>query len=220
MLRYQGVTFYMDGVLGRTDRLHYQAWVQFTEKYGLLFSEELNDRIQGRGRIVSMDMVLGEWGKTLSAEQKDALILEKNDIFLSLLRELTPDSTAPGVRETLTALRQSGVRLALGSSSKNAPAVIRQIGLGDFFEVRVDGTMISNAKPAPDIFLAAARGLGLSPSECLVVDDAAAGAEAACRGGFDLAGIGPSAKDPRCRCRLNTFSDLLTIFDEAAHAVD
>lgn len=220
MLPYKAIIFDMDGVLCRTDRLHYASWVRFTDKYRLPFSEAFYETMLGRGREASMDMVLGEWGKTLSAEQKDALILEKNEIFLSLLRELTPDSAAPGVRETLTALRQSGVRLALGSSSKNAPAVIRQIGLVDFFEVRVDGTMISNAKPAPDIFLAAARGLGLSPSECLVVDDAAAGAEAACRGGFDLAGIGPSAKDPRCRCRLNTFSDLLTIFDEAAHAVD
>ena len=120
MLRYQGVIFDMDGVLCRTDRLHYQAWVQFTEKYGLLFSEELNDRIQGRGRIVSMDMVLGEWGKTLSPEEKQRLILEKNDLFLALADRLTPGDAVPGVPETLSALRALGLRLALGSSSRNA----------------------------------------------------------------------------------------------------
>ena len=116
MLPYRAVIFDMDGVLCRTDRLHYAAWVRFTDKYRLPFSEAFYETMLGRGREASMDMVLGEWGKTLSAEQKDALILEKNEIFLSLLRELTPDSAAPGVRETLTALRRRGVRLALGSS--------------------------------------------------------------------------------------------------------
>ena len=152
MLRYQGVIFDMDGVLCRTDRLHYQAWVQFTEKYGLPFSEELNDRIQGRGRIVSMDMVLGEWGKTLSPEEKQRLILEKNDLFLALADRLTPGDAVPGVPETLSALRALGLRLALGSSSRNARLVMEKLRLSAFMDAWVDGTEVQACKPAPDIF--------------------------------------------------------------------
>lgn len=209
MLRYQGVIFDMDGVLCRTDRLHYQAWVQFTEKYGLHFSEELNDRIQGRGRIVSMDMVLGEWGKTLSPEEKQRLILEKNDLFLALADRLTPGDAVPGVPETLSALRALGLRLALGSSSRNARLVMEKLRLSAFMDAWVDGTEVQACKPAPDIFLAAAGKLGLAPADCLVVEDAEAGVEAALRGGFSAAGIGPASTDARCRHRLSCFSDLL-----------
>ena len=209
MLRYQGVIFDMDGVLCRTDRLHYQAWVQFTEKYGLLFSEELNDRIQGRGRIVSMDMVLGEWGKTLSPEEKQRLILEKNDLFLALADRLTPGDAVPGVPETLSALRALGLRLALGSSSRNARLVMEKLRLSAFMDAWVDGTEVQACKPAPDIFLAAAEKLGLAPADCLVVEDAEAGVEAALRGGFSAAGIGLASADIRCRPRLSCFSDLL-----------
>ena len=209
MLRYQGVIFDMDGVLCRTDRLHYQAWVQFTEKYGLPFSEELNDRIQGRGRIVSMDMVLGEWGKTLSPEEKQRLILEKNDLFLALADRLTPGDAVPGVPETLSALRALGLRLALGSSSRNARLVMEKLRLSAFMDAWVDGTEVQACKPAPDIFLAAAKKLGLAPTDCLVVEDAEAGVEAALRGGFSAAGIGPASADARCRHRLSCFSDLL-----------
>lgn len=209
MLRYQGVIFDMDGVLCRTDRLHYQAWVQFTEKYGLPFSEELNDRIQGRGRIVSMDMVLGEWGKTLSPEEKNRLILEKNDLFLALADRLTPRDAVPGVPETLAALRALGLRLALGSSSRNARLVMEKLRLSALMDAWVDGTEVQACKPAPDIFLAAAKKLGLAPADCLVVEDAEAGVEAALRGGFSAAGIGPAKEDARCRHRLTRFSDLL-----------
>ena len=209
MLRYHGVIFDMDGVLCRTDRLHYQAWVQFTEKYGLPFSEELNDRIQGRGRIVSMDMVLGEWGKTLSPEEKQRLILEKNDLFLALADRLTPGDAVPGVPETLSALRALGLRLALGSSSRNARLVMEKLRLSAFMDAWVDGTEVQACKPAPDIFLAAAEKLGLAPADCLVVEDAEAGVEAALRGGFSAAGIGPASADVRCRHRLSCFSDLL-----------
>ena len=199
MLRYQGVIFDMDGVLCRTDRLHYQAWIQFTEKYGLPFSEELNDRIQGRGRIVSMDMVLGEWGKTLLPEEKQRLILEKNDLFLALADRLTPGDAVPGVPETLSALRALGLRLALGSSSRNARLVMEKLRLSAFMDAWVDGTEVQACKPAPDIFLAAAEKLGLAPADCLVVEDAEAGVEAALRGGFSAAGIGPASTDARCR---------------------
>lgn len=209
MLIYQGVIFDMDGVLCRTDLLHYRAWVRFTARHGIPFSEEIFRTTLGRGRAECMDIVLGDRAASYSPEEKERLILEKNEIFLSIAAGLTPGSAAPHVRETLAALRAKGLRLALGSSSQNAPFVIRQLDLGGFFDARVDGTQVLNAKPAPDIFLAAARKLGLPPSACLVVDDADAGVEAALAGGFDCAGIGPSRGDPRCRYHLADFSDLI-----------
>ena len=209
MLRYQGVIFDMDGVLCRTDRLHYRAWVRFTDKYGLPFSEELHETMLGLGREACMDTVLGEWGKTLTREEKDALILEKNDMFRELAQNLGPQDAAPGVRETLAALREMGLRLAIGSSSQNAPFVIGKLQLAPFFDAWVDGTQMEHCKPAPDIFLEVARRLSLPPKACLVVDDGVPGLEAALRGGFAFAGIGPSARDLRCTTRLTCFSDLL-----------
>ena len=216
MLRYQGVIFDMDGVLCRTDRLHYRAWVRFTDKYGLPFSEELHETMLGLGREACMDIVLGEWGKRLTREEKDALILEKNDMFRELAQDLGPQDAAPGVRETLAALRKTGLRLAIGSSSQNAPFVIGKLELAPFFDAWVDGTQMERCKPAPDIFLEAARRLSLPPRACLVVDDGLPGLEAALRGGFDFAGIGPSAKDPRCRFRLAQFPDLLNAVQQEA----
>ena len=216
MLRYRGVIFDMDGVLCRTDRLHYRAWVRFAAKYGLPFSEEFHETMLGLGREACMDTVLGEWGKTLTGEEKDALILEKNDMFRELAENLGPGDAAPGVRETLAALRKTGLRLAIGSSSQNAPFVIGKLELAPFFDAWVDGTQMERCKPAPDIFLEASRRLSLPPPACLVADDGVPGLEAALRGGFGFAGIGPSAKDPRCHFRLNRFSDLLNIVQQEA----
>ena len=146
MLRYQGVIFDMDGVLCRTDRLHYRAWVRFTDKYGLSFSEELHETMLGLGREACMDTVLGEWGKRLTREEKDALILEKNDMFRELAQDLGPQDAAPGVRETLAVLRETDLRLAIGSSSQNAPFVIGKLQLAPFFDAWVDGTQMEHWK--------------------------------------------------------------------------
>ena len=211
MPRYQGMIFDMDGVLSRTDRLHYLAWVRFTEQHGLPFSEEINRRMLGRSREECMDIVLGKAAGRMSAEEKLSLIREKNELFLAYARNLTEKDCAPGVLRTLKALRARGVRLALGSSSQNAPVVIKKLGLPAYLDVLVDGTEIEHKKPAPDIFRTAAERLGLPAGQCLVVDDAEAGVEAALRGGFDIAGIGPAAEDERCTYQLEVFSDLMDI---------
>ena len=147
----------------------------------------------------------------MTRAQKDALIREKNERYLALIEDLSDEDLKPRVRETLGTLKRMGLRLALGSSSRNAAAVIRKLRLEEYFDARVDATQVQRVKPAPDIFLTAAERIGLVPGLCLVVDDGEAGVDAAVRGGFDVAGIGPSAEDSRCRYRLETLGGLLEI---------
>ena len=107
-----------------------------------------------------------------------------NDYYKDLIRELTPADILPGAMENLNELRANGILVAVGSSSKNTPLILRQIGLFGFFDAVSDGNNISRSKPDPEVFLKAAQMLGTDPAECLVVEDADAGIEAGRRGGM------------------------------------
>ena len=106
---------------------------------------------------------------------------------------MSPDDLPQDVRRTLDALRGAGLRLAIGSSSRNTRFILERLGLADFFDAVSDGTNITRAKPDPEVFLMAAKALGLPPARCLVVEDARSGIAAARAGGFDSAGIGEAA---------------------------
>ena len=103
---------------------------------------------------------------------------------------MTPADMEPAVREMLQELRAHGIQIAVGSSSKNAPFIIERLGAEKAFDAVCDGTMITHSKPHPEVFLKAAQALGLEPGECLVVEDAPAGLEAAKAAGMDCAVIG------------------------------
>ena len=132
----------------------------------------------------------GESGNTLSEDEKLRLAEEKNERYRALLKNLTHSDLAPGAEETLAALRAAGVKLAVGSSSKNAVFILERLGARELFDAVCDGTMLTRSKPDPEVFLKAAEMLGTSPRRCLVVEDAAAGLEAARSGGMDCAIIG------------------------------
>ena len=133
---------------------------------------------------------------------------EKNTLYRQLLGRMSPADLSEDVRTTLIRLRQTGIRLAIGSSSKNTPFILARIGLGDFFDAVADGNCITHSKPHPEVFLKAAKKIGLSPADCLVVEDAHAGVEAAVAGGFDCAAIGDAKEDPRAVYHLTQVSDL------------
>ena len=208
-MNYQGIIFDLDGVICSTDRYHYQAWKQMADGIGVYFDEIINNRLRGVSRMASLEIILERSEEQYTDEQKAALAEQKNDLYRELLMQMSPADLSDEVKSTLDALRAKGLKLAIGSSSKNAKLILGRIGLGDYFDAISDGTNITHSKPHPEVFLKAAEMLGLEPGCCLVVEDARAGVEAAVAGGFDSAGLGEAAEHERVTYALSTFGGLL-----------
>ena len=209
--RYNGVLFDLDGVLCATDRYHYQAWKELADEIGVPFDESVNDRLRGVSRMASLEIVLERCAKTFSPEEKQRLADRKNERYRALLQQMSPRDLGDGVGETLRKLRESGVLLAVASSSKNTPLILKRLGLEGWFDAVADGNAITRSKPDPEVFVLAAEMLKLPPRDCLVVEDAAAGIEAARRGGFDCAGLGEAAHTPGTTYPIGSVGELTTI---------
>lgn len=209
-MKYQGVIFDLDGVICHTDEYHCQAWKVLADKLDTYFDREINNRLRGVSRMDSLEIVLERYtGEPLSQERKVELATEKNEIYRQLLAQMSPKDLSAEVADTLNKLREMGLKLAIGSSSKNAPFILERIGLGSFFDAISDGNNITKSKPDPEVFLKAAEFLGLKPETCLVVEDAEAGVDAAIAGGMDAAAIGDAVGCGKGTYNLATFSDLL-----------
>ena len=211
-MRYKGVIFDLDGVICSTDELHYLAWKEIADRCQIPFDREMNDQLRGVSRMESLERILshgrGEW----TQEQKRRLADEKNARSRELLGTLSEKDILPGVPETLQALRARGLALAIGSSSKNAVVILERLGLSGWFDAVADGTQIKRSKPDPEVFLLAANKLGLPAADCLVVEDAQAGIQAAQAGGMDAASVGPAAEQGIGTYQLETIYDLLALF--------
>ncbi len=210
-MKYKAIIFDLDGVICSTDEYHYQAWKSLADRLRIPFDRARNNRLRGVSRMESLDIILEKSSRAYSAEEKLAFAAEKNARYRELLRRMSPAELTDEVRATLQALRKAGMKLAIGSSSRNTPFILERIGLDDFFDAVADGNSITHSKPHPEVFLKAAELLGLAPSDCLVVEDAHAGVEAARAGGFDCAAIGDARDDPRAVAHLSTFADLLAL---------
>ena len=180
----KAVLFDLDGVIVSTDGCHYRAWKRMADEEGIYFDEEINDRLRGVSRMASLEIVLERASRSYTEEERVALAARKNDYYRDLIRELTPSDILPGAMENLNELKENGILVAVGSSSKNTPLILRRIGLDAFFDAVSDGNNISRSKPDPEVFLKAAQMLGTDPADCLVVEDADAGIEAGRRGGM------------------------------------
>ncbi len=208
-MKYKAVIFDLDGVICFTDHYHFLAWKALADSLGLAFDKVKNDRLRGVSRMASLDIVLEEYhGPELSQEEKVALATQKNDLYRSYLQKMSPADLSEEVRTTLLSLRGKGLKLAIGSSSKNTPLILHQIGLDGFFDAISDGNNITHSKPDPEVFLKAAEMLGLAPGECLVVEDAEAGVAAATTGGFHSAALGPAALCGKATYSIGSFADL------------
>jgi len=185
----RGFIFDLDGVLTDTAEYHYRAWQRLADEEGLSFSREHNEQLRGVARRESLLLILN--GRRVPEEQLLAMLDRKNRYYLEHIQEVSPRDWLPGARELLAELRAAGYKTALGSASKNARQVIEALGATDLLDAISDGHSVQRQKPAPDLFLHAADQLGLAPAECVVVEDAAAGIEAARAGGFRTVGIGP-----------------------------
>lgn len=207
----KGFIFDLDGVIVSTDGLHYLAWKQMADKEGIYFDEKINNRLRGVSRMASLEIVLERAHREYSNEEKEALATHKNDIYKELLKSLTPDDILPGVEATLKELRARGYKLAIGSSSRNTPAILKYIGLEGFFDAVSDGNNITHSKPDPEVFIKAAQYLGFDPSECYVVEDAKAGIDAGRAGGFTTFALGDAYGYDKADNSIEHFEQILNI---------
>ena len=211
MKKYKGIIFDLDGVICHTDRYHYLAWKKIADGKDIYFDESINNRLRGVSRMESLNIILERYDGELSEEEKLALATEKNDYYRELLQQMSPADLPNEVKSTLDELRARGLKLAIGSSSKNTRTILERIGLGGFFDQISDGNNIVNSKPDPEVFLKAAEYIGLAPSDCLVVEDAEAGVQAAVNGGFDSAAVGEATKCGKATYNLTGFAGLLNL---------
>jgi beta-phosphoglucomutase len=182
--------FDLDGVIVDTAHYHYLAWKRLAHELGHDLTELENEQLKGVSRMQSLDIVLNLAGVSLNQPHKELLAEKKNAWFKEYIERMTPEEIFPGVPGLINELKENGIKVGLASSSKNAPTVIRRLGIENVFETVVDGSMIRNTKPDPEIFLITARRLGIKPQHCVVIEDAEAGVEAALAAGMKCIGIG------------------------------
>ena len=189
----KAVIFDLDGVIVSTDEIHFQAWQKLACEEGIPFNRKDNERLRGVSRMASLDILLEKSTRIYSEAEKIALAERKNAYYQRLLKVLSPADILPGVLTVLEELRQRDVRIAIGSSSKNAIPILQAIGLANAFDTVVDGTDIVRSKPDPEVFALAAKRLGIPPLQCLVVEDAHAGVEAGLAAGMPVLAVGSAA---------------------------
>jgi beta-phosphoglucomutase len=203
-----GSIFDLDGVIVDTAKYHYQAWKRLAEELGVDFTKEENEKLKGVSRMRSLEIILEMGGVEASEEEKLELATRKNTWFVEHLNNMSPDEILPGVMGFLEQLKSKGIKIALGSASKNARRALENIKMVEKFEVIIDGTMVSKAKPDPEVFIAAVNGLGLSPDNCIVFEDAVAGVEAAHNGGMKCIGVGDPQILREAEIVISTFENL------------
>ncbi|MDR6245938.1 beta-phosphoglucomutase [Paenibacillus hunanensis] len=190
MMTIKAVIFDLDGVIVSTDEFHYEAWKKISDEEGIPFNHTINNRLRGVSRMESLNIILERAEREYSPEEKQELAERKNEYYKKSLVNLTPDDLLPGAKDTIDELKRRKVKIAIGSSSKNTPTILKQIGLADAFDAIADGNDITHSKPDPEVFLLAASRLDIKPEECLVVEDAEAGVQAAIAGGMNVAAVG------------------------------
>ena len=186
----QACIFDLDGVIVDTARYHFSAWSELAEELVIPFNEEDNEQLKGLSRIDSLEHILRKGSLVLDNHTKVRLMDRKNDRYLSHVKTMTPAELFPGVLEFIDELRAEGIRIGLGSSSRNAPLILDLCCITDRFETVVDGNSITLSKPDPEVFLTGALALGAQPENTVVFEDAVSGVQAGKAGGFRVVGVG------------------------------
>ncbi len=210
-MKYKAIIFDLDGVICHTDEYHYKAWKKISDEIGIYFDREINNRLRGVSRAESFEIILEKYDGTLTSEQKNEWLEIKNNYYKEYLEEMTEKDVTKEVVDTLNTLREKGLTLAIGSSSKNARFILGKLGITELFKAISDGNNITNSKPDPEVFIKAAEMIHEQAEYCLVVEDAVAGVEAAIAAKMDSAAIGDATNANIATTNLHTFSDLLKI---------
>ncbi len=192
----KAVIFDLDGVIVSTDEYHYLAWKYLADELGIPFDRELNHKLRGVSRLDSLKIILQHSNVDFADHDLDELTDKKNSYYKNMLQELSARSILPGAKELIESLRSVKIKIAVASSSKNAKTILSMIKLFDKFDVITDGNDIENSKPDPEIFLLTSKRLNVPPEDCVVIEDAEAGIEAAKKSGMKQIGIGTNESLP------------------------
>lgn len=215
-MKFKAIIFDLDGVICHTDEYHYLAWKSIADQLNIPFDREINNRLRGVSRMESLDIILEQYSGRLSAVEKEELATQKNELYKQYLSRMAPKDLSAEVRITLDALRDKGLLLAIGSSSKNTGYILSQIGLEGYFDAVSDGNNIKRSKPDPEVFLKAAEYLNIDPADCLVIEDAVAGVQAAHRGGMKAAAVGDASSAGAGDWNMKSITELVRIVDDEA----
>ncbi|MCX2478934.1 beta-phosphoglucomutase [Pedobacter sp. MC2016-15] len=188
--------FDLDGVLVDTAVYHYQAWKKLANSLGFDFSHEQNEQLKGVNRMRSLDKIL-DWGGVQKTEQeKEELATLKNTWYVDMISKMSASEVLPGSLELLEALHAKGIKIALGSASKNSGLILERTNLTHFFDAIVDGNAVTTSKPDPEVFVKGAGLLEASAEDCIVFEDAAAGVEAALAAKMAVVAVGEEKNLP------------------------
>ncbi len=186
----QAVIFALDGVLVNTDECHYRAWKQLTEDQGIPYDRKISQKLQGMSYLDGLKLLLRKAERKYSPGEILALGARKNDLFAEQIADLGKKDILPGALETVQALKEKGIRVAIGSASENATGILRRLQMEKLFDAVADGNQITHGKPDPEVFLLAAKKLNLPPECCLVVEEGETGVVAAKRCGMQALAVG------------------------------
>lgn len=198
--------FDLDGVITDTAELHYQAWQRMANEEGYHFDREINEQLRGVSRQASLNIILD--GKEISEEKFAELMKRKNEYYVELLNTICSKDVLPGIEHFLLELNARGIKVALASASKNARPILHRLGLIPLFDAIGDGWSVNRSKPAPDVFIHAAGQVGVNTNECIVVEDAQAGVDAAKEAGMRVVGIGPRNRVGHATWRFDDTKDM------------
>ncbi len=182
--------FDLDGVIVDTVPAHYIAWKAIADELDIPFNEENNEQLKGVSRTESMRRILAMGGMEKSDAEITTFTDRKNAIYVDIISKMTRDDILPGVLDFLEMLKANNIAVAVGSSSKNTPTILKAVGLDQAFATIVDGNQVTHSKPDPEVFLKGADRMGFAPTECVVLEDAISGVEAALNGNFKCIGVG------------------------------
>lgn len=207
----KGIIFDLDGVIVSTDQYHYEAWKALADREGIYFNKNINNRLRGVSRRESLMIILEKSQRKYNELEIEEMLNYKNEIYRNSLNKLTKIDIMSGVVELLEYLESQNIKKAIGSSSKNTMLILDKIGLKAKFDYIVDGIMITNTKPDPEVFIKARLGLGLQEDECLVVEDAVAGVMASHYANIKAIAVGDAAKNKKGDYNLDNVLDLIKI---------
>lgn len=218
-IKLKAVIFDLDGVITDSAKYHYLAWKALADELGIDFDETYNEKLKGVSRMESLELILanGDACDKYTDEEKFQMAEKKNDNYKELIKQITPEDILPGVYDFLKELRANDIRIALASVSKNAPFILKQLELENYFDYVADAAKVPNAKPFPDIFLAGMDAFGLKPEECIGVEDARTGVEAIHRAGMKAVGVGTPSEMEAADLVMTTDQLKLDVIKEAFH---
>ncbi len=214
MDKLKALIFDLDGVIVTTEHNHFIAWKRTANSLGIDFEEEHNELLKGVSRVDSLKKILELGAKTISTEEFNELLISKNDFYVDSIQDLNQTDLLPGVLSLLQEATSKGIKLGIGSSSKNANFILKLLKIDHFFDVVIDGNGVNHPKPHPEVFLNGAKALSLAPAECIVFEDAASGITAAKAGGFITIAVG----NPNIAEMADTYFNDLTEFSLEAYA--